>query len=262
MGRGSSGKVLLVVDKVTSKRFAMKSIPSRYQRHDHIRNEFLQTRFTPCNNIVPSYELYFFMNTYYIIEELMKCNLQQFLDQNKILPEMVIAYILKEILLGLNYIHTNNCIHRDIKTDNVFIDESGNIKIGDFGEAVELTAETSHRTTIIGSPYWMSPEVCQGIPYNSLSDIWSLGIVLYELTNGKPPFDELQRAEIPQAIMFGNPPDIGSKWSEKLKGISQQCLQKIPICRSSAHQLLLNSYFKKDRSKAKEYIVKNLSRII
>ena len=89
---------------------------------------------------------------YFILQELMSMNLGTFIAKNNVLPERVAIYILKEIIKGIHYIHSHNQIHRDIKSENIFIDALGNVKIGDFGSSAILTQEKYLRTTIVGSP--------------------------------------------------------------------------------------------------------------
>jgi len=86
-----------------------------------------------------------------------------------------------EMCLGIQYLHTNRILHRDIKTINMFLTKNDNIKIGDLGVARELNQTANMAHTVVGTPYYLSPELCEEKPYNNKSDIWSLGCVLYEL---------------------------------------------------------------------------------
>ena len=123
LGRGSSSQIHQVKEKNTEKYYAMKIINPRSKSPEIIYNEFLQTCKPSSPNILCSYELYNYMEIFYIIEELMELTLANFIQEQMQLPEFVIAYIMKEILKGLHFIHTNNGIHRDLKTDNIFIDK-------------------------------------------------------------------------------------------------------------------------------------------
>jgi serine/threonine protein kinase len=258
LGKGGSGLVHKVRKINGTLEFALKVIDCTQIQAENTLNEFIYTYNTACENIVCSHELYKYQNHYYIVEELMETNLSDFIKKNGVLPEKAMVYILKEILLGLVHIHSKGIIHRDLKTENIFIDKSGTIKIGDFGEIAQLTLEQDQKCSIRGSPYWMAPEVCRGSPYTTLSDIWSLGIIIYELTQGRPPYTRLPYNQVFTEIIANPPPCIGSKWTEKFKSFAEMCLQKNPIARSSPHQLLNTPLIKKVSNKGKEYIINNL----
>ena len=94
-----------------------------------------------------------------------------------------------EMVLGLNYLHSNKILHRDIKTINMFLTKDDKIKIGDLGVAKTLNQTYNMAYTVVGTPYYLSPELCEEKPYNHKSDIWSLGCVLYELCTLRHPFE-------------------------------------------------------------------------
>jgi len=91
--------------------------------------------------------------------------------------------------IGINYLHSNKILHRDIKTINMFLAKGDVIKIGDLGVAKQLETSLKMASTVVGTPYYLSPELCEEKPYNNKSDIWSLGCVLYELCTQKHPFE-------------------------------------------------------------------------
>ena len=105
------------------------------------------------------------------------------------MPEKQIWRFFIEMCLGIQYLHANRILHRDIKTINMFLAKNDTIKIGDLGVARELNQSANMAHTVVGTPYYLSPELCEEKPYNNKSDIWSLGCVLYELCTLRHPFE-------------------------------------------------------------------------
>ena len=118
-------------------------------------------------------------------------SLADLLDTQVAFPEEAIAYVTKEVLNGLLYMHQKGEIHRDIKSVNILLDSEGHVKIADFGGAVILTKETNKRTSLVGTPHWMAPELIRRIPYTTAVDIWSLGITVIEMADGYPPYSDI-----------------------------------------------------------------------
>ena len=152
IGKGSCSRVYRVRNIQNNKEYALKHLNGELDSSDIVATEFYQSALSPCPNIVQSYALYHYDDEYFILQELMSMNLGTFIAKNNVLPERVAIYILKEIIKGIHYIHSHNQIHRDIKSENIFIDALGNVKIGDFGSSAILTQEKYLRTTIVGSP--------------------------------------------------------------------------------------------------------------
>ena len=171
--------------------------------------------------------------------------------------EWFLAYIIREITAGLEEFHKQHIIHRDIKGDNIFIDDKGGIKIGDFGLSAQLTLDRETRNTFAGSPLWMAPEIIWKSPYNTSSDIWSLGILAYELAEGRTPYDHCRSVyELGLYIRATSEPRISEHWSENFKDFIRKCLQKNPDARETSTSLL-NSNFLREISErsAREYII-------
>jgi len=141
-------------------------------------------------NIVNYISSYYYMNCLFMLIEFMDGgSLTDIVyGYTKKIPENISAYIMKEILQGLDFIHDKKQIHRDLKSDNILVDKNGSIKVADFGFAIQLTKEQQKRKSVVGTPAWMAPELINKNFYNELVDVWSVGVILIELVEGEPPY--------------------------------------------------------------------------
>jgi serine/threonine protein kinase len=160
------------------------------------------------------------------------------------LTEDQIALICRETLKGLVYLHSVGIIHRDIKGANILLTEAGDIKLVDFGVSAILNAQGERRNTLIGTPYWMAPEIITNrngkSPYDDRVDIWSLGITLIELAEREPPLSEVHPMRALMQIPIRDPPKLANvaKWSKNFHDFVRTCLNKDPKKRKSATELL------------------------
>ncbi|KAI4343221.1 hypothetical protein MLD38_027750 [Melastoma candidum] len=161
-------------------------------------------------------------------------------------PETVIRTYTKQLLLGLEYLHKNGIMHRDIKGANILVDNRGCIKLADFGaskQVVEL-ATVSVAKSMKGTPYWMAPEVILQTGHSFSADIWSVGCTVIEMATGKPPWSQQYR-EVAALFYIGTTkshPPIPEHLSHELKDFLRQCLQKEPQMRPTASQLLQHQF--------------------
>jgi len=135
------------------------------------------------------------------------------MDRWGMIPEHLMAYIFREVLTGLANLHHDHRIHRDIKSDNILISWDGKVKLSDFGYAAQLTTEEDKRTTVVGTPCWMAPELIIGSRYDTKVDIWSLGIVALEVAERDPPF--LKENPLRALYMISNAPSPALKKPEE-----------------------------------------------
>lgn len=180
----------------------------------------------------------------------------ELLKYYKRLNESIVAYIIKGVLGGLNYLHTHDVVHRDIKAANILLTETGVIKLADFGVSTELTLTTNKKHTFVGTPFWMAPEVItRGSAYGKVkkldgydykADIWSMGITTIELVNGAPPLAEHEPLKILFEIPKKKPPILrGSKYGENIKDFVKYCLIMEPEKRPSCATLLRHYFITK-----------------
>lgn len=164
---------------------------------------------------------------------------------DKILTEDQIATVMKMSLLGLRYLHDAKKIHRDIKCGNILLDHNGDCKLADFGVSAELENTLARRKTLIGTPYWMAPEVLSSNQYDCKADIWSLGITAIECAEGVPPNSECNPLRAIFLIPNAPPPKLKEpgKWSPEFHKFLEMCLQKDPFLRPSAADLLKTDLF-------------------
>lgn len=185
----------------------------------------------------------------------MICSLKDLiLDIQLPLPEDLIIYILHEVASAILIMHNHGRIHRDIKSENILISKSGEIKLADLGCAVQLVMENTMRHTIIGTPDYMAPELALGNSYDQKIDIWSFGILAYFLVEGELPYGKespmkvLSRIAMDESPGFKNP----EKWSKELNEFLSLCLQKTPENRPAIGDLMFYGVFQNISSSINE----------
>jgi serine/threonine protein kinase len=208
-----------------------------------------------CNSqyIVKSYGSYFKDNELWIVMEYCGagsvCDIMKICD--KTLTEDQIAVVSKDVLHGLHYLHDLRKIHRDIKAGNILLNTNGASKLADFGVSGQLSDTMAKRQTVIGTPFWMAPEVIQEVGYDVKADIWSLGITCIEMAESKPPYSNIHPMRAIFMIPSRPPPKLteADKWSADFNDFVFKCLTKNPDQRPGAKELLEHPFIAKAKSR-------------
>ncbi|GLB37162.1 putative ste ste20 ysk protein kinase [Lyophyllum shimeji] len=160
-------------------------------------------------------------------------------SRNGCLEEKYVSVIVREVLVGLAYLHKVPVIHRDIKAANILVTATGKVVICDFGVSALLATSSSKRNTLTGTPHWMAPELLQTLPvYDTKADIWSLGILIYEMIKGGPPHNTLENIKVMDLIPKAKPPRLQDNEAGKdLRDFMAMCLRENPAERLPADEL-------------------------
>lgn len=242
LATGGSGIIYIGQKIETNDYYAIKIIESKTEQEETlIKNEVILTMNSVHPNIIKYHEYYNINREFWIIEELMTCSLaDMILDLQGQIPENIIAFILKETISGIYFLHSQKRIHRDIKSDNILINQQGEIKVGDLGFATQLDRKRQLRNTFAGTLLWMPPEILSQQSYGLKIDVWSLGIVAYELAHGEPPHYRDGQQRIIGKILEHEPPRLEnpSNWSPEFNDFMNRCLVKEVDLRANSKELL------------------------
>lgn len=256
LGKGSYGAVYKARDLLTSELVAVKviSLTEGEEGYEEIRGEIGMLQ--QCNHPNVVRYLGSFQGEDYLWIVMEYCGGGSVADLMNItdeaLEEQQIAYICREALKGLTYLHSIFKVHRDIKGGNILLTEQGEVKLGDFGVAAQLTRTMSKRNTFIGTPHWMAPEVIQENRYDGKVDVWALGVSAIEMAEGLPPRSNVHPMRVLFMISREPAPMLEDKerWSLVFHDYVAKCLTKEPRLRPTASALLSHKFIEKCKGTA------------
>ena len=245
LGIGAFGVVYKVLKKPDNHIYVIKQIPLAGLTLQQINDAKLEAKILSSvrsNYIVRYYESFEEENNLNIVMEY--CDggdLSQFITKSKktkyLLKEDLIWIIFLKITIGLATLHKSKILHRDLKPLNIFMTKHLGIKIGDFGVA-KFLSKNAFAKTVIGTPYYLSPELCDEKPYNDKSDVWALGCILYELSTYRHPFNAKCQASLVLKILQSQPVPIHKYYSENLQQLINLLLDKNYLTRPSCYEIL------------------------
>ncbi|GAA5822958.1 hypothetical protein JCM3770_002478, partial [Rhodotorula araucariae] len=249
VGQGASGSVFVAKVLAGGSKVAIKQMDLSHQpRKELIVNEILVMKESQHPNIVNFLDSFLVGGTeLWVAMEYMEGGaLTDIIDSNT-LEEDQISCISNETCKGLQHLHAQSIIHRDIKSDNVLLDAHGHVKITDFGFCAKLTDQKSKRATMVGTPYWMAPEVVKQKEYGAKVDIWSLGIMAIEMIENEPPYLDEEPLKALYLIATNGTPTLKKpeKLSKELKNFLAVCLCVDVKSRATADELLEHEFLKK-----------------
>ncbi|KEG14973.1 putative protein kinase, putative,serine/threonine-protein kinase Nek1 [Trypanosoma grayi] len=241
LGKGSFGSAILIKRRSDNALLVIKEVflgkMSKKEREE-ARHECRVLQQLNHPNIVRYVEHFENRNNLYIVMEYCDGGDLHMKLKHGPMKESTILYYYSQVCLAMEYLHSRHILHRDIKTMNVFLMKNGSVKLGDFGISTVLRNTMGMANTVCGTPYYFSPEICRNKPYNNKSDVWALGVLLYELATGRHPFDGNSMQQLMQRIVKGTFAPLPSHFSSEFRKMVAWCLQKDPARRPSIKQTL------------------------
>ncbi|XP_023216313.1 serine/threonine-protein kinase PAK mbt-like isoform X2 [Centruroides sculpturatus] len=245
IGEGSTGVVCIATDKRTGCQVAVKKMDlHKQQRRELLFNEVVIMRDYHHPNIVEMYDSFLVDDELWVIMELLEGGTLTDIVTHARMDEEQIAMVCKQCLNALSFLHSQGVIHRDIKSDSILLTGEGKVKLSDFGFCAQISNDLAKRKSLVGTPYWMAPEVISRQPYGPEVDIWSLGIMVIEMVDGEPPFFTEPPLEAMRRIRDLPPPKLKNthKVTPRLQSFLEKMLIRNPSQRATADELLQHPF--------------------
>ncbi|KAI9305895.1 kinase-like domain-containing protein, partial [Cunninghamella echinulata] len=255
IAEGGSGPMFSAKHNLTNRMVAIKKVSSHAEEKlSKLELELANMKMSRHPNIIEFIAKYNVEDEVWIVTEYMDTSLAEIIStpdtasqmssSSPSLLESHMARIAREVLRALTHLHRLRRIHRDIRSDNILLNTRGDIKIADFSQCAQLTCNQENRKSVIGTPYWMAPEVIKGSEYDTKVDIWSLGVMMMEMAQGDPPYIEYPPLRAVFLIASNGVPELdpSSTWSDSFKDFVKQCTTMNPNQRPDAERLLKHPF--------------------
>lgn len=253
VGRGTSGRVFLVKEKATKKEYALKVLKkSRLIKLNQVKNVLSEKKIQQSLSHSFIVKLHYTFQdeeyVYFVMDYIQGGELFSYLQEAKYFSESVARFYLSEIYITLRHLHSKGVVYRDLKTENILLDENGHIKLADFGLAKEGISEYSLTNSFCGTGEYIPPEVIDHLDYGFGFDWWGFGIIMYEMIFGIPPFRDISLGCLFNQIKYTNPSyshiDSRVKVSKDEIDLLKKLLNKNPSSRIAPEDIPFHPFFK------------------